>query len=284
MRANPVAAERGRCGAPGRVGLVADISDSTVWRWLHEDAIRLWQHRCRIFARDPQFQAKAGRCEAATGIAPFSRLVGQVMNQPPYNEARRVLWAMDNGASHRGEISLRRLTQAYPRLVPVHGPVHASWLNQIGNWFSILQRKALTPNDFPCLEAVAERLCGFERYYESIAIPFARKFTRSSCGDGQIASFDPSMSRSGAGLFPGHGGCVNRANARPDQVMAARVFPVDGRTLASATVGNCRLDRRLGKSAGVDLHAAWSGLLQAMHLQERHFMRLLAGWHARIAV
>ena len=42
-------------------GLVACISNSTVWRWLHEDAIRPWQHRCWIFPRDPQFQAKAGR-------------------------------------------------------------------------------------------------------------------------------------------------------------------------------------------------------------------------------
>ena len=44
-----------------RSGLVARISDSTVWRWLHEDAIRPWQHRCWIFPRDPHFQAKAGR-------------------------------------------------------------------------------------------------------------------------------------------------------------------------------------------------------------------------------
>lgn len=44
-----------------RCGLVARISDSTIWRWLHEDAIRPWQHRCWIFARDPHFQAKAGR-------------------------------------------------------------------------------------------------------------------------------------------------------------------------------------------------------------------------------
>ena len=44
-----------------RSGLVARISDSTIWRWLHEDAIRPWQHRCWIFPRDPHFQAKAGR-------------------------------------------------------------------------------------------------------------------------------------------------------------------------------------------------------------------------------
>lgn len=44
-----------------RSGLVARISDSTVWRWLHEDAIRPWQHRCWIFPRDPHFQIKAER-------------------------------------------------------------------------------------------------------------------------------------------------------------------------------------------------------------------------------
>jgi hypothetical protein len=97
------------------------------------------------------------------------------MSQAPYNEARTVFWIMDNGSSHRGERSVRRLTQTHPRLVPVQGPVHASWLNQIGIYFSIVQRKAL----LPCLKAVAERLSGFERYYESIAKPFEWKFTRA---------------------------------------------------------------------------------------------------------
>jgi hypothetical protein len=41
--------------------LVASISDSTLWRWLHEDAIRPRQHRCWIFPRDPDFEIKAGR-------------------------------------------------------------------------------------------------------------------------------------------------------------------------------------------------------------------------------
>jgi hypothetical protein len=55
----------------------------------------------------------------------------------------------------------------------------ASWLKQIEIYFSIVQRKALPPDDFPRLEAVAERLSGFERYYESIAEPFEWKFTRA---------------------------------------------------------------------------------------------------------
>ena len=78
------------------------------------------------------------------------------MSQPPYNTARRVFWVMDNGSSYRGEASVRRLTQAKTRLVSVHGPVRASWLNQIEIYFSIVRRKVLTPNDSPNLEAVAE--------------------------------------------------------------------------------------------------------------------------------
>ena len=73
---------------------------------------------------------------------------------------------------------MARLQSRYPRLVLVHGPLHASWLNQIEIYFSIVQRKVLSPNDFSGLVAVAERLLAFQRYYESIAKPFEWKFTR----------------------------------------------------------------------------------------------------------
>ena len=74
---------------------------------------------------------------------------------------------------------MRRLTKAHPRVVPVHGPVHASWLNQIEIYFSVVQRKVLTPNDFPNLPAVKQRLLDFQSYYEKIAKPFEWKFTRA---------------------------------------------------------------------------------------------------------
>lgn len=235
-------------------GLVASISGSTIWRWLHEDAIRPWYHRSWIFPRDPEFVPKAsrildlyarrwadkalrsdefvicadektsiqarrrchasappqphrpmlveheydrcgawaylaaldvhharvfGRCEATTGIAPFDRLVEQVMTRPPYNQARRVFWIVDNGSSHRGSASIARLKNRYRRLTLVHGPVHASWLNQIEIYFSILQRKVLSPNDFSGLESLAERLLEFQYYWEATAKPFEWKFTRS---------------------------------------------------------------------------------------------------------
>ena len=100
------------------------------------------------------------------------------MTQAPYSDARRVFWIVDNGSSHRGRASIKRLQSKYENLVLVHGPVHASWLNQIEIYFSILQRKALTPNDFPSLAAVRERLLAFQHHYETIASPFEWKFTR----------------------------------------------------------------------------------------------------------
>jgi len=67
-----------------------------------------------------------GRCEAKTGIAPFGRLVDQVMTAQPYCSAERVFWVVDNGSSHRGQASRQRLRKAYPRAILVHTPVHAS--------------------------------------------------------------------------------------------------------------------------------------------------------------
>jgi len=42
-------------------GIIAEISGTTVWRWLDQDAIRPWQHRSWIFPRDPNFLEKASR-------------------------------------------------------------------------------------------------------------------------------------------------------------------------------------------------------------------------------
>jgi transposase len=119
-----------------------------------------------------------GRCEHKTGIVPFGRLVEQVMNQEPYRSAKRVFWVMDNGSSHRGTACVKRLQSRWPTIIPVHTPIHASWLNQIEIYFSIIQRKVLTPNDFSSLEELELCLLGFEDYYETVAKPFQWRFTR----------------------------------------------------------------------------------------------------------
>ena len=119
-----------------------------------------------------------GLCEPTSGIEPFHRLVDQVMRDEPYRSARRVFWITDNGSSHRGQKSVERLSQWYPNAIQVHTPVHASWLNQIEIYFSVVQRKVLTPNEFCDLTAVEKALQDFQTYYEGIAKPFEWKFTR----------------------------------------------------------------------------------------------------------
>ena len=105
------------------------------------------------------------------------------MTAEPYASARRVFWVVDNGSSHRGQASVDRLQGAWSNLTLIHLPVHASWLNQIEIYFSIVQRKALTPNDFLDLVEVQRRLAGFQRRYEQTAVPFDWRFTRADLQD-----------------------------------------------------------------------------------------------------
>ncbi|WP_321191524.1 transposase [Mycobacterium pseudokansasii] len=122
----------------------------------------------------------APRCSAAASPPPASkgrRLVEQVMTAEPYASADRVFWIVDNGSSHRGQAAIDRLAEQYPNAIMVHTPVHASWLNQIEIYFSIVQRKVVSPNDFTDLDTVIDRLSAFEARYNQTAQPFKWKFT-----------------------------------------------------------------------------------------------------------
>ncbi|MDH6706557.1 hypothetical protein P3T27_003284 [Kitasatospora sp. MAA19] len=124
-----------------------------------------------------------GRTEARTGIEPFMALVAQVMSQEPYASAKRVFWIADNGSSHRGTKAADRLAAAFPNAVLVHTPVHASWLNQVEIYFSVVQHKVVSPNDFTNLTQVRDRLGDFEDRYNATAQPFQWRFTTSDLDD-----------------------------------------------------------------------------------------------------
>jgi len=124
-----------------------------------------------------------GRCEPTTGIVPFEALVEQVMSQQPYASAKRIFWIVDNGSSHRGQAAIQRMIQRWPNCVLVHTPVHASWLNQIEIFFSIIQRKVVSPNDFTDLTEIQDRLAAFEQRYNLTANPFNWKFTADDLND-----------------------------------------------------------------------------------------------------
>ena len=103
----------------------------------------------------------------------------QVLAVEPYRSAQRLFWVVDNGSSHRGEAAVRRLRGVDARIIVVHTPVHASWLNQVEIYFSIIQRKVLTPNDFADLEALRLRLTLYEEVSNRSPRPFAWKFDRA---------------------------------------------------------------------------------------------------------
>lgn len=234
-------------------GIVAEISGTTIWRWLSEDAIRPWNRKSWVFPRDPEFVVKAGpvldlyhrtwegqelgddefvlsadektqiqirkprhdtsppgpgramrveheyrrhgvcaylaawdvhraqlfgRVDDTISIAAFDALVASVMEQAPYRNASRVFWILDGGTIHRGQRAVERLQSQWDNLVVVHLPTHASWLNQIEIYFSILQRKALTPADFDSRDMITDRILRFQRHYQEIAQPFDWRFTR----------------------------------------------------------------------------------------------------------
>lgn len=136
-----------------------------------------------LAAYDVRHAQVFGLCFDTMGIAPFTDLVDEVMTQEPYASAARVFWVVDNGSSHRGQAAIDRLAKRYPNAVMVHTPVHASWLNQVEIYFSIIQRKVVTPNDFTSLDHVQDRLTAFEQRYNATARPFSWKFTSADLED-----------------------------------------------------------------------------------------------------
>lgn len=134
---------------------------------------------CYLAAWDARRAKLFDRCAPMDGIEPFDKLVEQFMSVEPYSKAQRVFVIADNGSAHRGQASINRLQNRYKNLILVHTPKHASWLNQAEIYFSVVQRKVLTPNDFVDLDTLEERLLAFGRRYQQIAQPFQWKFTRA---------------------------------------------------------------------------------------------------------
>src|ERR1039457_3945017 len=130
-------------------------------------------HTGTVFASTPE----------TTGIKPFMDLAGQVMARPEYKNAPRVFVIVDNGPDHRGQAAITRLARAHPNAIMIHTPVHASWLNQIEIFFSVIQKKVVTPNDFASLDKLSETLLAFVRRYNQTAKPFSWKYTAADLAD-----------------------------------------------------------------------------------------------------
>ncbi|MFF1880687.1 hypothetical protein ACFVVC_04380 [Pseudarthrobacter sp. NPDC058196] len=141
-------------------GLVTSGSPATLGRWLAADAIRPW--------RRP--------------VEPFTQLVAKVMTTEPYASARRVLGRGQRVLTQRHALHRPDAHRLADRDL-VDLPVHASWLNQVENYFSILQRKAITGRDFTDLDQFAQRVLAFQDRDNTTAEPFDWKYTRHDLRD-----------------------------------------------------------------------------------------------------
>jgi len=120
-----------------------------------------------------------GATAPTTGIEPFTDLVTQVMTTQPYASARRVFWVVDNGSSHNGARSIERMQTAWPTATLVHLPVHASWLNQVEIYFSILQRKPSVPTTSETSTSSPNGSRHSKDRYNATAEPFDWTYTRA---------------------------------------------------------------------------------------------------------
>ncbi len=173
--AKPSIQARGRCHptAPAARGNPVRVEHEYVRHGALALLAGLDVHTGTVFAATP----------AATGITPFMDLIGQVMSRPEYASAPRVFVIVDNGSDHRGQAAVQRLRDAHPNAIMIHTPVHASWLNQIEVFFSVIQKKVVTPNDFASLDQLSRTLLAFVDRYNQTARPFNWKFTTTDLHD-----------------------------------------------------------------------------------------------------
>ena len=173
--AKPSIQARGRCHAtlPAAPGKPVRVEHEYVRHGALALLAALDVHTGKVFACTP----------ATTGIKPFTDLAAQVMARPEYQNAPRVFVIVDNGSDHRGQAAIKRLAKAHPNAVMIHTPVHASWLNQIEIFFSVIQKKVLTPSDFASLGQLSTTLLAFVDRYNQTAKPFSWKYTAADLAD-----------------------------------------------------------------------------------------------------
>lgn len=90
---------------------------------------------------------------------------------------------MDNGTTHAPKqleawLQQHIIEQDWPLTIQIYWlPKNASWLDQIEIWFSILQRKLLTPNHFESLEVLQTAIELFITFYNRSAKPINWSYT-----------------------------------------------------------------------------------------------------------
>ena len=111
-----------------------------------------------------------GICRPRKRQVEFIELLEELDRRTPPTLSRIHL-VCDNIITHKGKLVLAWLAQ-HPRFRMHFTPVHCSWMNQVEQWFSILQRKRLAVANFADLAALGERITAFIAEWNAAAHPF----------------------------------------------------------------------------------------------------------------
>ena len=104
------------------------------------------------------------------------RFLDKLEQEIPVVEGQQIVAITDN-LSTRGTENVNKWLAAHPRWRFQFTPTHASWLNQIEIFFSILWRRLLKHGIFTSEQDLAEQMLAFVETYNQTARPFKWTYT-----------------------------------------------------------------------------------------------------------
>jgi transposase len=113
--------------------------------------------------------AVAGWVTDSTRSENFVEFMGDLVAQTP--AALELHCIVDNLKTHDTDLA-RDFLNTHPHVHLHFTPTHASWLNQVELFFSILERRLLRPGEFDSVAHLAERVIAFIKDYNRRAAPF----------------------------------------------------------------------------------------------------------------
>ena len=120
--------------------------------------------------RSGKVYARTERRKRQVEFVEFIALLSQLDRDIPAS-VTNICLVLDNLRVHKGK-QVQAWLQDHSRFVCLFLHVHCSWMNQVEQWWSHLQRKRLRISDLSSLNHLAERLMAFVEEWNAQAHPF----------------------------------------------------------------------------------------------------------------
>lgn len=130
--------------------------------------VALWVHSGKV----------KGLVEKRHTNGEFIKFLDKIVKEVPWNKELHII--VDNLSTHKHK-NVKEWQDAHPNVVFHFTPTHASWLNQVEIWFSIMTRKILKRGVFASKEALKQKLLEYIEYYNKKAKPFAWTYAGKPC-------------------------------------------------------------------------------------------------------